>query len=298
MTLIVGIVCTDGIVVAADSQTTRGVVKMCSTNKISAVEFKNNAALVAEAGGAMQSNQAVENLRQLAREKIIYNDQTIAKTVEASVRVVKNNLMHLHPSPNAVTPLQWQEYFCTEPNSFDLILAYYYHQKPCLYTFDLDWATAYESKEQIVTKGIGRDLGEYLLKSYLTPDMDCAVASVVAVQVIDEVVNRIEGCGSPIKLALIRPAKSGWEEMIEKAIMPDGENYHVLSQMEVEELLSISKPAYEAARHEGNKVIRKYLKENSDRIMKEIGERRKTGLIDAIKKPESRGRSIRSHAKN
>jgi hypothetical protein len=52
VTLILGIICRDAIVLAADSQTTKGSAKQLGANKISVAEFGNGKAAVAESGSA------------------------------------------------------------------------------------------------------------------------------------------------------------------------------------------------------------------------------------------------------
>src|SRR5213593_4830376 len=59
MTLLAGIVCEDGIVMAADSQTTRGMYKQTGTVKIHEIGCADTYALVAEAGVTSLSGEAV-----------------------------------------------------------------------------------------------------------------------------------------------------------------------------------------------------------------------------------------------
>jgi ATP-dependent protease HslVU (ClpYQ) peptidase subunit len=71
VTIIVGIISDESIVLASDSQTTSGNAKRTDTEKISTVEFSNLGVLVAQAGYAPFSGQAVEIFNGLAKDKEI-----------------------------------------------------------------------------------------------------------------------------------------------------------------------------------------------------------------------------------
>jgi hypothetical protein len=68
VTIIIGIICKDAIVLASDSQTTSGGMKRTDTDKISSIKFATKPVLVAEAGNAGTSARALEILRGLARD--------------------------------------------------------------------------------------------------------------------------------------------------------------------------------------------------------------------------------------
>ena len=98
MTLIVGIICKDGIVLAADSQTTKGMAKQPGANKIRVIEFANGKALVAESGSASLSASVIDLFQGKAAGRKIENEMTIAKIAEESVREIRNSLTSLHPN--------------------------------------------------------------------------------------------------------------------------------------------------------------------------------------------------------
>src|SRR6267142_6580303 len=60
VTLIVGIVCRDGIVMASDSQTTCASMKMLDAIKMEEVEHATGRALIGGAGAVISSSRAME----------------------------------------------------------------------------------------------------------------------------------------------------------------------------------------------------------------------------------------------
>jgi 20S proteasome alpha/beta subunit len=200
MTLIIGIVCHDGIVMAAESQTTKGNSKLLGTNKISIVEFEHDKVLVAEAGSANLSNHAIELFQRKARGVKIDNDSTVPKLVQKSVFEVVEKL--LEPFKSGATPAQIQDFLLDEINKFELMVAYYFQKKPYLYMFRSALAGIPDKvKTYFETSGIGADLADYILTKYIKENSDSEFASVIAVKALQDVSNHVEGCGGPLRMA-------------------------------------------------------------------------------------------------
>ena len=200
MTLIVGIICKDAIVLAADSQTTKGAAKQLGTNKISIVEFANGKAAVAESGSIL-SNVAIEVFQNLARGKQIKNELTIAKTAEAAIReVVAGITTHLNPNPSDTDR---QNLLRADENYFELMVAYYFGNKPCLYILRSAWAVPFRATSYFATSGIAGDLANYILQEHTARDMDKDLASVIAIKTVKDAIDYVEGCGLPIRVALV-----------------------------------------------------------------------------------------------
>ena len=203
MTLIVGIICKDGIVLAADSQTTKGMAKQPGANKIRVIEFANGKALVAESGSASLSASVIDLFQGKAAGRKIENEMTIAKIAEESVREIRNSLTSLHP--NNTSPTDWQNYFGEETNYFELMVAYYFGSKPRLYKLNPLWCIPVPATSYFMTSGIAGDLANYILKEHTEPKMDSEFASVIAIKVVEDAIEYVEGCGSPPRVALIQP---------------------------------------------------------------------------------------------
>src|SRR5260221_688119 len=98
VTIIVGIICTDGIAMACDSQTTIGdaYAKRTDTSKISVLEMSSNAVLVAEAGDATLSSRCVEILRENIKDSPFDDYRKPADVAQDAVRLMKQELVVLN----------------------------------------------------------------------------------------------------------------------------------------------------------------------------------------------------------
>jgi 20S proteasome alpha/beta subunit len=201
VSLIVGIICKDGIVLAADSQTTKGVAKQLGTNKISVAEFGNGHALMAESGSADLSNTAIEIFQRKAKGVKMEDESTVAKIAEESVReVVKGITAHLNPnSPDS----ERQSFLFEEVNYFELMVAYYFEGRPRLYKLNPAWCIPVPASSYFMTSGIAGDLVNYILLKHTKPGMDSKFAAVIAVKTILDAIDNIEGCGEPARVASI-----------------------------------------------------------------------------------------------
>ena len=203
VSLITGIICKDGIVLAADSQTTKGTAKQLGANKISVVEFQDGKVLVAESGSAALSQRAIQVFQQKAFDRKMENAEMVAKVAEEAVREIRTSQTSLHP--DCKLPEDWQDFFSKEINYFELMVAYYFEDEPCLYKFNPLWCIPIRATSYFMTSGIASDLANYILSEHTEPRMKAGFASVIAVKVIEDAADYVEGCGRPARVAIIRP---------------------------------------------------------------------------------------------
>ena len=145
MTLIAGIICKDGIVVAADSQITAGELKILNTNKVNVINFpRRRRALLAEAGIVPLSNRIVDLVKAKARNAEVAGEDAIPLIVQEAVLQVRHEQMKLYPGPRSCA--EWQDYF-GRLNQVALILAYYHKNKPHLYTISIDGCIPHKARE-------------------------------------------------------------------------------------------------------------------------------------------------------
>jgi 20S proteasome alpha/beta subunit len=201
VTLILGIICKDAIVLAADSQTTKGTAKQLGANKISIVEFENGRAAVAESGSASLSNAAIHILQNLSKSRTIENEDAIAKVAEEAVREVLCGITK-HLNPNSPDD-ERQALLFNQDNYFELMLAYYFGNKPCLYIVKSAWCIPVPATSFFLTSGIASDLANYILQEHTAPEMDKSLASVLAIKTVKDAIDYVEGCGMPIRVALV-----------------------------------------------------------------------------------------------
>jgi len=287
VTLIVGIICKDGIVLAADSQTTKGsyegAAKVVGTEKISVVEFANGSALVAESGAASISGAAIEIFKRKAAKKEIVDDMTVARTAEEAVREIRARIESLYPKN---LPLrEWQDFFYQPVNNFELMVAFYHNGKPFIYTLEpascipVTSPTAY-----FFTSGIASNLATYVLKEHTQKDMDYEFASVVAIKVVKAAIDNVEGCGEPIKAAVIRKETTPFLlenplSIIGRLSPPRLPEIRVYPPESIAEISKIVSAVEIHARKTQNKKIQQALRKKTEKVFKDLEK-----LVKRIKK--------------
>jgi 20S proteasome alpha/beta subunit len=279
VTLIIGIICKDAIVLAADSQTTKGISKQPGTNKISVVKFSNGKALVAESGSASLSNRAIQIFQTKAEGVKMENELSVAKIAEEAVREIRNSLTSLHPGNTS--PTDWQDFFGQEINYFELMVAYYFGDKPCLYKLNPLWCIPVPTTSYFMTSGIAGDLANYILKEHTEPKMDSEFASVIAIKVVEDAIEYVEGCGSPPRVALIKEPleipempKFGQPVTAADALMPPRFHYTdpvvVFPEKKVQEIAKIIASVEQQTKNAQNKKIHQALRSQTEKAFKEM----------------------------
>jgi 20S proteasome alpha/beta subunit len=289
VTLIIGIICKDAIVLAADSQTTKGTVKQSGTNKISEIKFTNGNALVAEAGSASLSNRVVELFKRDAVVTDIVDDSTISKLLQKCLREVRHDLTSLHAGN--ISPKEQQEYFLDENNCFELMLAYYQGSKPRIYKFNPLWCIPSPAITYFETSGIASELANYILREHTAPGMDSKFASVIAIKVVKDAIDYVEGCGPPIRLATVhkpyryKPIKrDGAGKKVYGDICVQSSRVAVCPSNVVEEIASIISKVEEETKSTRNNKIHKALKDQTESTVKQM---QKMWAVLRKKDPES-----------
>ena len=130
MTLIVGIVCKDAILLAGESETTREVAKYQNTHKLHLVGFENGHAMIGEAGSAYPAGACMDIFRRKAANTAITSEDTIAETLNESFRDYARGCI----GP-ALGDIQSQEFHSFDKNRFDFLLGVYFGGRPHLYSF-------------------------------------------------------------------------------------------------------------------------------------------------------------------
>jgi 20S proteasome alpha/beta subunit len=288
VTLIVGIICKDGIILSADSQTTKGDAKLLGTNKISVVEFENEKALVAESGSQSLSTAAIAIFQRKAKEVTVTYEAQIAKIAEDAVReVVRGITAHLNPnSPDR----ERQEFLFEQVNYFELMIAYYFGDKPCLYKLNPAWCIPVPATSYFMTSGIAGDLANFLLKEHTSPEMDSQFASVIAIKVVQDAIDNVEGCGAPIRMAsLLRvPGYVGVALAMysgQAAPVPgsDTTEVKVFSMEEVEQFAEIILRVEDQTAKTRNKKIHKELRAQTAKLYRSL-----LMTIDDFKPPKGK----------
>jgi 20S proteasome alpha/beta subunit len=204
MTIIVGIICKDAIVLASDSQTssTSSTSKRPDAKKFAIVEFVNARALVAQAGNVATSSRAIEVLRGLAKGQELTDYGAIADMARKAMRQVKDELRFQQCDCSME---ELRDFICRNEIECQLMIAYYFEGKPYIYTVDLVLGIPTKINSHYAAIGCGRNLGEFLLSEYSSREMDSQLASAVAVYTVETVKKHDAFCGGPTRIALIAP---------------------------------------------------------------------------------------------
>jgi len=201
MTLIVGIVCRDTVVLGAESETTRGPAKYQGTDKLHLIGFKGGGyAVVGESGSDHPAGVCIDALNRVAPLTPVHDEYTIPTAVETAFReAVKRG-----HGPKMGTR-KCQEFHGQEDNFFQLLIGYYFKGIPFLYEFNSYFATARKCSRAFAANGVGRDLAEYILGPLDVAQMCCNEAVFSIIYAAGEVKTSVSGCGGPTQIAIVPP---------------------------------------------------------------------------------------------
>ncbi len=211
MTIIVGIECSDSIVLASDSQTTDavGTSKRCDSFKIASANFKQSinsdrfgeqTILIAQSGDAVLTSRWIELLTEIAKERTIDDRRSPAQCAEDALRKLKEDIIQpLLPASAEERKKIFDSY------SPSLMLAFFFDGQSNLFTIDFSLGIA-NRRHKYALMGCGSTVGEFILSQFdNTSRMQTAMALTVAVYVVEEVKKVDAFCGGTTRLAYIAP---------------------------------------------------------------------------------------------
>jgi 20S proteasome alpha/beta subunit len=201
MTIIAGLICSEGLVLAADSQagSFRGVhVKRLDYTKIYDFRFDGATVIVTGAGETPFIARAKEIIEAKASDAKIKSSREVADIAEDAMktitkRYVIDRMRDLGPSSKA--PILQSDELPFAPPNFELLLGVWCGAEWCLYTVYPDGVAGRE--EGYASMGSGSAFAEYLLARLYRDDLTLEEAIRVAVYVIEEVKKVDLHCGGP-----------------------------------------------------------------------------------------------------
>jgi 20S proteasome alpha/beta subunit len=275
VTLIVGIICKDGIVVAGDSQTTWGTGKSWSANKMTELDHVYGRALVAESGALVTSARGVEHLVKNASNRELMDTLAIPGLAAKAIRNVREELRQQQFDCSAE---ELQDFIFREELDCELMIAHY-DNGPAIDTIRLTVGIPKRAKSFFETTGSGADLADYLLTDMCNPDMDCKTASVIAVHVIEIAKRHDPYCGGPTKLGVL-PLPTAHSDLVNPpSLMPASvfdsiRHYYkpaiILSQSETDEIVKMVSEVEKQTTKKRSEIIRDELKRRSRRRLKQM----------------------------
>jgi 20S proteasome alpha/beta subunit len=205
VTIAIGLICKgkekhhNRIVLACDSETTDGGMKNSNAKKLGVVGFVNGSFLVTQAGSAEIGDKVIEIMQKKASQLLlIENEEIIPNLARDAIREVRSHFVELNKD---CPRIDWQRFFWVE-NPLDLLIAYYFENKPFLYHLDIDRAIPFRIKDSFRAIGAGKDLATFLLKEYDQADPGFLFGDLIAQSVIEKVIPNVSGCGYPAWVSL------------------------------------------------------------------------------------------------
>jgi 20S proteasome alpha/beta subunit len=204
VTLIIGIVCKDGIVMAADSQTTWDTGKSWAANKMTGIRTRRGGVMVAESGSTLTSGKMLDEFAAIMENDALRGEKSFDEVAQLAAMRTRETLRRQQFDCSSE---ELRKFIFDEGLDATLMFAHYRQGKPQIGTIALDKGVYERGKHFFTAVGSGSDLARYLLSNLCLPDnkeMDCEEASVVAVHVVDTVKEHDQYCGGKTRLGIIR----------------------------------------------------------------------------------------------
>ena len=281
LTLIVGIICKEEIILAAESQITFANSMRQDAEKIVSVECKNGTALVAQSGYTDLSCDAVDILRSRAKDLELKHHRDLPELAQKIAAELKTKW--LVPYQNTGVSMREAQDYMRDNLDFHLMLAFYHDRKPFIYTlnFALGSITPLQDNAYHTTCGQGGTLGAYLLSEYAKQGMTAGFGTAIAIYVVETVKNHDSSCSGQTKVAVIRKPREHprvrlpTEDAFMSAMMEElmAETVSILSKRKIEETAALIERVTRSTKQRQNKRLQNLLsKETEKRITKMLEE--------------------------
>jgi 20S proteasome alpha/beta subunit len=202
MTLIVGIICKDEIVVATDTRTTFPTHAEDRAKKLRIIDYAHGKALVAWSGYTAFS---VDTVDVLEKEAASLEPKHYRDLAELAKRIVDDTrTREFAPFRGAVTSIDSVQNHLRDNMSFCLMLAYYFGGEPYLYLLEFPSGSIYREPSNFATLGLNNSLGSFLLNEYAQPNMSPELGTALAVYVIEAVAEHDKSVGGQTKVAVLQ----------------------------------------------------------------------------------------------
>jgi len=205
VTIIIGIKCVNGMVVACDSRTTDTMGHINDdAEKLHVVKFKDgNLAIVGEAGNSVMSSIAVEQILSLAKERSMNDYRAVALCAEEAVAKVKQKVRTQFQG----TAEELQKHF--EAYAFELMLAHYYETEPYIFTLDSCLGLAAKKDKLYSSIGCGWQLADFIIARLDLSEFGTGHGMWTAVYAVEEIKKCDSRCGGKTRAAIIATDNAG-----------------------------------------------------------------------------------------
>ena len=201
VTIIVGIICKNGIVVASDSQSSAYNVKRTDSSKITQSTIGGRVVLVAQAGDCTLSSRAVEILDNLLAASPFDDYRKPADLAQQAIGLLRKEFAQTN-NWDAVDVARYMD-----DNPFSLMLAYYQQTAsgpPEPYIFVLNSVPGFATRyRNYVAIGCGGTVGEFILGRSGACNMESHEALIAAIYTVEEVKKVEAFCGGPTNATVL-----------------------------------------------------------------------------------------------
>jgi 20S proteasome alpha/beta subunit len=196
VTIIVGIICKGGIVLAADSRTTLDAgSSRDDTEKVHLIQMRNSRAIIARSGHDHLSGQVIYRLQAKAEGFEPEDWRACSELAESAVNDARSVIRKL-----AKTPKQLEKRFTDYPMTF--LLGYYYKEQPYLYKLDFLLGLSSPKKREHLCIGCAAPLADFILRDIDTSEMTPEQAMALAIYTVEEVKLNDPRCGGPTRIGI------------------------------------------------------------------------------------------------
>lgn len=184
VTLIIGIIAHDSVIMACDSQITAGQTKRTDGTKLKQIGFGKLPVLVAQAGSLSHTNRFLDVLSKQVKSTTPKTAVEAGEMIQEAMRKFRTELSKIHfncASDELATVLSRLEIDC------NFLFGFCLSRRPYLISIAVNDPVYHVSETHFEADGTGALLGSYLLNEHTTPDMSRQFASTMAVYVVEVV---------------------------------------------------------------------------------------------------------------
>jgi 20S proteasome alpha/beta subunit len=201
VTIIVAVVCKDGIVMVSDSQTTRDNYRDLRTEKLHEIKFANGSALFGMAGCHEYGLAMTETLQKEAENTEILTGDTVARVFELSARKLRDRIMH---NLNCTDMKQFQE----QSERADFLIGHYFENKFLVHTVTLSMGVTIDDHKSVRAIGAASSMAFFLFNELTDRDlmrepMKRDVAMIFAIYAVNEIKKCDANCGGPTNAGFV-----------------------------------------------------------------------------------------------
>jgi 20S proteasome alpha/beta subunit len=259
MTLILGVICNDGIVMACDSQATTGDSKFTDATKLHPIQFGKITVLVAEAGRRSYTARYIRILKAIARGSNPEKEQDIADIIQSAMNEFYQSLRRIHGYNSDALA----KFLIKQGIDCVLLFGFQIGWKSSLVTMDIHDPICRFADSHFQAHGTGALLGEYLLKEYTNSQLSRQLVLAMAVQIAGVAKQNDIFCGGNTVVGIIQSPHITDERQSQTRL-------HFIPQKNVEEYSRMMEAVEKKTREFRTNLIQSVFKQNEDKIWKEL----------------------------